>query len=239
MNILHSGRRLLSPIHKEGYPFIALFFIIALALGLLWRPLFWAGLAATLWCAYFFRNPRRFVPLAENWALSPADGQVSFAGAFVPPPDLGLPAREMQRISIFMDIFSCHVNRAPMSGKVKVITHRPGRFFNAELDKASEGNEANSLLIATAYGEIGVVQIAGLVARRIVCWAKPEKTLAAGQRFGLIRFGSRLDIYLPPEAEICVGLGQTMIAGETVLARFAAARTADAEAKQALHFRLD
>jgi len=222
MNILHSARIMLAPIHKEGYPFIALFFVIAVALGFLWLPLFWAGLGLTLWCVYFFRDPQRVVPLAADLVLSPADGKVSFAGVVMPPEKLGLPQRQMFRISIFMDIFSCHVNRAPVSGIIKVIDYHEGHFFNAVLDKACESNEANSLLLQTAYGEVGVVQIAGLVARRIVCWVKKGEELAAGQRFGLIRFGSRLDVYLPLQTEICVSVGQKMVAGETVLARFAA-----------------
>jgi len=223
MNIVYSARTLMSPIHRQGYPFIAFFFAASVLLGwLVWHPLFWAGLAVTIWCAYFFRDPPRIVPPAENSAVSPADGKVSYIGLTRPPRELGLPAENMLRISIFMDIFSCHVNRMPMQGRIKTITYRKGRFFNAELDKASEANEANSLLVETPHGTLGVVQIAGLVARRIVCWAEQGEECAAGQRIGLIRFGSRLDVYLPARARICVGIGQSMIAGETVLAHFSA-----------------
>lgn len=239
MNILHSARLMLSPIHKEGYPFIALFFVLAVILGFFWQPLFWAGLGVTAWCAYFFRNPQRVVPLAVNVVLSPADGKVSFAGAVMPPEKLGLPQREMFRISIFMDIFSCHVNRIPVSGVVRAINYHEGHFFNAVLDKAGESNEANSLLLQTAYGEVGVVQIAGLVARRIVCWVKKGDSLAAGGRFGLIRFGSRLDVYLPLHTEILVGVGQKMVAGETVLARFAAAAGNTADSAEAAALQAD
>lgn len=222
MNILHSARNALAPIHREGYPFIALFFAVAVILGFLWQPLFWAGLVLTLWCAYFFRDPKRVVPQAGNIAVSPADGVVSFVGPFIPPADLGLGSAELLRISVFMNVFSCHVNRAPMAGRITDITYRKGRFFNAELDKASETNEANALLLETAHGAVGVVQVAGLVARRIVCRVRREDRLEAGQRFGLIRFGSRLDVYLPLRARACVGLGQSMISGETALAVFPA-----------------
>lgn len=243
MNILHSARSALAPIHREGYPFIALFFAVAVALGFLWQPLFWLGLALTVWCAYFFRNPQRCVPLAENIVVSPADGKVSFAGMAAPPAELGLGDAPLLRVSIFMDVFSCHVNRAPMRGAVRAIYYRKGRFFNADLDKASEANEANSLVLETAFGAIGVVQIAGLVARRIVCWAEKDGQLEAGQRFGLIRFGSRLDVYLPPAAALCVGVGQSMVAGETVLAVFPALpeqeRAALSPASAAAQFRLD
>jgi len=228
MNIVYSARTLMSPIHRQGYPFIAFFFIVSVLLGwLVWHPLFWAGLAVTIWCAYFFRDPPRIVPPAENSAISPADGKISYIGLTRPPRELGLPVENMLRISVFMDIFSCHVNRMPMHGKIKNITYRKGRFFNAELDKASEANEANSLLVETPHGTLGVVQIAGLVARRIVCWAGEGEECAAGQRIGLIRFGSRLDVYLPAHAKICVGVGQSMIAGETVLAHFPAPGASD------------
>lgn len=229
MNIVYSVRNLLSPVRKEGFPFIAVFFVIAVALGFFWLPLFWAGAVVTLWCAYFFRDPRRMIPIAEKNIISPADGKISFIGEIMPPQNLGLPQQKMLRISIFMDIFSCHVNRFPAAGIIKSINYRKGRFFNAELDKASEGNEANCLLLQTPYGDVGVVQIAGLVARRIACWAKEGEFAHIGGRFGLIRFGSRLDVYLPLHTEICVGYGQSMIAGETVLARFTADGDNDAD----------
>jgi|GEM_PF-26088 len=220
MSIIHSARTMMTPIHREGYPFIALFFALSVLLGFVWLPLFWAGLVVTIWSAYFFRDPQRFVPQMDDAVISPADGKISFVGLTVPDESLGLPQEEMLRISVFMDIFSCHVNRMPMRGAIKEITYRKGRLFNAQLDKASEANEANSVLLETDHGAIGVVQIAGLVARRIVCWAKKEEEIGAGERFGLIRFGSRLDVYLPKDARPCVGVGQTMIAGESVLAEF-------------------
>jgi phosphatidylserine decarboxylase len=212
------------PVHKEGYKFILAFLAASLVLGWIWDPLFWVGLLLTGWCAYFFRDPERVTPLDDDLVISPADGSVSSIVQVRPPQELGLGDAEMLRVSVFMNVFNCHVNRAPMNGHIRDIVHRPGAFLNAELDKASEDNERNSLVIETEHGTIGVVQIAGLVARRIICWKKTGERLDAGERFGLIRFGSRLDVYLPPGAIPRVSVGQTAIAGETVLAEFDAAR---------------
>lgn len=220
MSIVRSVRNGFAPIHKEGYPFIVGFFILSLVLGWMWDPLFWFGLVLTIWCIYFFRDPERVTPIDMNLVMSPADGRISFVGMFMPPKELGLGNEEMMRVSVFMDIFSCHINRIPMDGVVKSIVYRPGKFGNAELDKASDHNERNSLVIETTHGDIGVVQVAGLVARRIVCWSKENEPVVAGKRFGLIRFGSRLDVYLPAHVKLRVAIGQKAIAGETVFASF-------------------
>ncbi|WP_409361747.1 phosphatidylserine decarboxylase [Bartonella heixiaziensis] len=220
MSILQSIHNSFAPIHKEGYPFILAFFVISLILGWIWSPLFWCGLVLTVWCIYFFRDPDRVIPLNSNLVVSPADGCISFVGPCVPPEELGLGNEEMIRISVFMDIFSCHINRIPISGTVESIVYRPGRFVNAELDKASQFNERNGLVIDSKHGKIAMVQIAGMIARRIVCWSKENDSVITGQRFGMIRFGSRLDIYMPTEIKLRVGIRQTVIAGETVLGSF-------------------
>jgi phosphatidylserine decarboxylase len=163
-------------------------------------------------------------PLDDDLVISPADGRVSSIALVTPPDELGLGTNPMLRISVFMNVFNCHVNRAPMRGTIRRIAYRAGKFVNADLDKASHENERNGLVIETAHGEIGVVQIAGLVARRIVCWSAESDTLQPGERFGLIRFGSRLDVFLPEGAQPRVSLGQTAIAGETVLAEFGSAK---------------
>jgi phosphatidylserine decarboxylase len=224
MSLINTVRNTLVPVHKEGYPFIAGFFVVSLVLGFLWEPLMWIGFILTAWCAYFFRDPERMTPLDDDLVISPADGRVSSIAMMTPPEELGLGTVPMLRITVFMNVFNCHVNRAPVRGTIRRIAYRAGKFVNAELDKASHENERNGLVIETAHGEIGVVQIAGLVARRIVCWSVPNDTLQAGERFGLIRFGSRLDVFLPEGAEPRVSLGQTAIAGETVLAEFGSAK---------------
>ncbi|ORE94900.1 phosphatidylserine decarboxylase [Aurantimonas sp. 22II-16-19i] len=220
MHILTSIRNVLTPIHRAGYPFIAAFFGVSVVLGFLWQPLFWIGLILTLWCAYFFRDPERITPVADHLVVSPADGRVSLVGHVAPPVELGLGTEPMLRISVFMTVFDCHVNRAPMRGRIARILYREGEFKNAELDKASEVNERNAMVIETAQGEIGVVQIAGLIARRIICWSQVEDRIEAGERFGLIRFGSRLDIYLPGSVRPRVAEGQTAFAGETIIAEY-------------------
>jgi len=211
-----------APIHKAGWPFVAAFFVVAMVLGSLWGPLFWIGLILTGWCAYFFRDPQRVTPLNDDWIVSPADGEVSAIGPAVPPQELGLGEDERLRISVFMNVFSVHVNRAPVRGKIRTIAYQSGKFMNADLDKASRENERNGLVIETDDGLIGCVQIAGLVARRILCWRAEGDTVVAGERFGLIRFGSRVDVYLPEGVRPSVAIGQTAIAGETVLARLSA-----------------
>jgi phosphatidylserine decarboxylase len=220
MSIADSIRGQIPPIHPEGYPFIGAFAFASLILFWIWSPLGWIGMALTAWCALFFRDPKRVTPQGEGIVVSPADGRVSLIVQAVPPPELGLGDRPLPRVSIFMSVFNCHVNRSPVAGRIERIAYRPGKFINAELDKASEDNERNSLMIATPGGRIGVVQIAGLVARRIVSFVREGQSLAAGERFGLIRFGSRLDVYLPDGAKPLVSEGQTAVAGETVLADF-------------------
>jgi phosphatidylserine decarboxylase len=220
MSIVDSIRNSFVPIHPEGYKFIGLFFGISVVLGWLFSPLFWVGMVLTAWCAYFFRDPERVTPIEKDWAISPADGRVSSVMKMIPPSELELGDDEMWRISVFMNVFNCHVNRAPMTGEIRSISYKAGSFLNAELDKASSENERNGMVIKTDHGEIGVVQIAGLVARRIMCWSKENDHLNAGERFGLIRFGSRLDVFLPLDARPLVSIGQSAIAGETVLAEF-------------------
>jgi phosphatidylserine decarboxylase len=221
MSIINSVRSQLAPIHPQGYPFIGGFALASLILFFLWTPLGWIGTLATAWCAYFFRDPVRVTPLREGLVVSPADGRVSRVVNAVPPPELGLSERPLPRISIFMSVFDCHVNRSPMSGRIERMVYRAGKFINADLDKASEDNERNALIIATTRVRIGVVQIAGLVARRIVPFVREGQTIVAGDRIGMIRFGSRLDVYLPEGGRALVAEGQTAIAGETVLADLA------------------
>ncbi len=207
------------PMHPEGRKFVAIAAAIAVVLFLVWEPLGWLAAGVTVWVYYFFRDPERVIPERPDVMVSPADGLVSLLEPAVPPAELGLGEAEMVRISVFMSVFNCHVNRLPSAGTVDVVAYRPGKFLNASLDKASEDNERNGLAVTLPDGRrYGVVQIAGLVARRILCWTKNGDTLERGERFGLIRFGSRLDIYLPPGATPLVRIGQTMVAGETVIA---------------------
>jgi|TARA_B110000459_G_scaffold147541_1_gene160780 phosphatidylserine decarboxylase len=207
------------PMHPEGRKFVAIFAAVAAALWLVWEPFFWLGVGMTVWCYYFFRDPVRSVAQKPGLILSPADGVISLITKTVPPVEMLLGNKALTRVSVFMNVFNCHVNRAPMAGEVIAITYHHGKFVNASLDKASEHNERNSLTIEAAdKTRIGVTQIAGLVARRIVCFTKVGNGLSVGERFGLIRFGSRLDVFLPEGIEPAVGLGQTAVAGETVLA---------------------
>jgi phosphatidylserine decarboxylase len=209
----------LPPMHPEGRKFVAVFAGLALVLWLLCAPLGWIGLGLTIWCYYFFRDPVRSVPLRAGLIVSPADGIVSLIGPAAPPEDLDMGTEPLTRVSIFMSVFNCHVNRAVSDGTVGAVSYRAGKFLNASLDKASEHNERNAIRLDLQDGrQIAVVQIAGLVARRIVCWVKPGAYLRAGERFGLIRFGSRLDVYLPAGVAPMVTPGQTMVAGETVIA---------------------
>ncbi|HUB64756.1 MAG TPA: phosphatidylserine decarboxylase [Methylocella sp.] len=218
MSMIDSIRRQMTPIHPEGYIFVAGFALVTLVLGSFIGFLGWVGAIATAWCAYFFRDPVRYTPLDEALVVSPADGIVSSIGYFTPPPELGLGADPMQRISVFMSVFDCHVNRAPVAGRVTKIAYKPGLFLNADLDKASENNERNGLVIETGFGRFGVVQIAGFVARRIVCFVRQGEAVGAGDRFGLIRFGSRVDVYMPGAARPMVTIGSKAVAGETALA---------------------
>src|ERR1700761_1224238 len=220
MSIVNSIRAQIPPIHPEGHRFIGAFALASLVLFYFWTPLGWLGTVLTIWCALFFRDPVRVTPVRDGIVVAPADGRVSLVSQVLPPPELGLGDRPLPRISIFMSVFNCHVNRSPVAGRIDRIAYRPGVFINAELDKASEDNERNALVISTPSGRVGVVQIAGLVARRIVCFVREGQSVGAGERFGLIRFGSRLDVYLPDGAKPLVAVGQTAIAGETVLADF-------------------
>ena len=218
MSIYDSIRSQVVPISPEGYPFIGVFALVSLILFWLWSPLGWLGMLVTIWCAYFFRDPPRVTPVREGLVVAPADGRISQVTSAIPPNDLDLGSRPLPRISIFMSVFDCHVNRSPAAGKIEKIVYHPGKFFNADLDKASVDNERNCLVIATPSARVAVIQIAGLVARRIICFVRPGQSIGAGERFGMIRFGSRLDVYLPEGTTSLVATGQTSIAGETVLA---------------------
>ena len=219
MSIVASIRSQLVPVNQEGYPFIATFGIASLILMWLWSPLGWLGVVATLWCAYFFRDPPRVTPLREGLVIAPADGRVSRVVNAVPPAELALGERAVARISIFMSVFDCHVNRSPVTGRIERIAYRAGLFLNADLDKASDDNERNRFLIRTASGaRIGVVQIAGLIARRIVPFVREGTAIGAGERIGMIRFGSRVDVYLPDGGRPLVAEGQIAVAGETIIA---------------------
>ncbi|WP_372885820.1 phosphatidylserine decarboxylase [Shimia sp.] len=209
----------IKPMHPEGRKFVAVFAAVTVVLFLIWSVLGWIGVGLTVWCYYFFRDPERVTPERPGLIVSPADGVVSLIEPAVPPAELGMADAPLTRVSVFMSVFNCHVNRAPIAGEITAVAYRPGKFFNASLDKASVDNERNSLRLRMEDGrDLAVVQIAGLVARRIVCFVKPGAEMATGERFGLIRFGSRLDVYLPDGVEPMVAIGQTMIAGETVLA---------------------
>jgi phosphatidylserine decarboxylase len=218
MSVVNSIRSQLAPIHPQGYPFVGGFALASLILFFLWTPLGWIGTLATAWCAYFFRDPVRVTPLREGLVVAPADGRASLVVNAVPPAELGLSDRPLPRISIFMSVFDCHVNRSPVSGRIERMVYRAGKFISADLDKASEDNERNAFIITTARARIGVVQIAGLVARRIVPFVQEGQAVAAGDRIGMIRFGSRVDVYLPEGGRALVAEGQSAIAGETVLA---------------------
>jgi phosphatidylserine decarboxylase len=207
------------PMHKEGFKFVGIFAVITLVLFMISDVLGWIGVILTIWCYYFFRDPKRSVPTRDGLIVSPADGIVSLIEKAVPPEELGVGTEPLLRVSVFMSVFNCHINRAPIGGTIKAMAYRPGKFLNASLDKASADNERNSLCIEMPDGcQIVVVQIAGLVARRILGFVEKGQSLRTGERFGLIRFGSRLDVYLPDGVNPLVALGQTMIGGETILA---------------------
>jgi phosphatidylserine decarboxylase len=218
MSLVDTIRKTITPIHKEGYIFIAIAAIATLVLGNLWGPFGWIGTFITLWICYFFRDPVRITPQREGLVVSPADGRISLITTVNPPREMEMPDVPMLRVSVFMNVFDCHVNRAPVAGNIQRIHYTPGLFINAELDKASENNERNALIIESPSATIGVVQIAGLIARRIVSFVKAGAKMQAGDRFGLIRFGSRVDVYMPISAQILVAEGQRAVAGETVLA---------------------
>ena len=209
----------IKPLHREGIKFVLIFSVTSVILFLIYFPLGWVGIGLTFWCYYFFRDPKRITPVRDGVLVSPADGVISLIKKIKPPPELGIESEDLTRISVFMNVFDCHVNRSPIAGEVVDINYRPGKFFNASLDKASVDNERNTLVLKIPDGrKIILVQIAGMVARRIVSFVKPNQKLRTGQRFGLIRFGSRVDIYLPKGVQPLVCIGQTMISGETVVA---------------------
>jgi phosphatidylserine decarboxylase len=212
-------RSVIVPIHPDGWKFVAIFAVGAVVMALLAQPLGWIGAVLTAWCVYFFRDPPRVTPVRPGLVISPADGVVQAIGPAEPPPELGMERRALTRVSIFMNVFDVHVNRSPVDAEVAGIAYRPGKFFNASLDKASEENERNALRLRISDGrELVVVQIAGLVARRIRSDTKQGGTLQAGERFGLIRFGSRVDVYLPDGVAPLAIVGQRAVAGETVIA---------------------
>ena len=217
---------MLVPIHSAGIPFIAIFAILTVIMGWFWSPLYFLGLVLTFWCIYFFRNPVRVTPILSgtnknNLIISPADGRVIVISKITPDEEIGLPVGNWTRVCVFMNVFDVHVNRSPMLGKIFYKNYIPGSFFNASLDKASSENERLILGMETENGKkIAFVQIAGLVARRIICDVGIGSLLKAGEVFGLIRFGSRVDIYFPSDVSVMVLKGQKMIAGETIIGDF-------------------
>jgi len=219
MDIVESVKSVLAPPHKAGYPFIIGGIAVAVLGLLVWHPLAWLGLLFTIFCLYFFRDPERVLPPQANVFVAPADGLVVSVEHAVPPAELGLGPVPRPRVAIFLSVLDVHVNRAPITGLISKIAYHPGKFLNAADDKASDDNERNALLLRLPTGQdVVVVQIAGLIARRILCEVREGQTVLAGQRFGIIRFGSRTDLYLPEGTVPLVAVGQRMIGGETVIA---------------------
>lgn len=220
MNIFKSFRdEVLVPIHPAGWPFIFLFILVSAVISYFWTLFLLPGTFLSLWCVYFFRNPKRITPITDHLVISPADGRILSTGVASVPDDLDLPAGEWRRISIFMNVFDVHVNRSPVAGKVVATAYCEGAFLNASLDKASEQNERQNMVLEMETGQkVGVVQIAGLVARRILLEAAVGDHLSVGQQYGIIRFGSRVDVWLPAATPVHVLAGQTAIAGESILA---------------------
>ncbi len=207
-------------IRPEGRLFITIFFVIAIILFNFAQFLGWIGVILVGWCMYFFRDPDRVTPKDPNLIICPADGVIQLVTNSTPPAELEMGHTQMRRISIFMSVFDCHVNRSPIDGEVIKTAYKPGKFLNASLDKSSEDNERQSLNLQNQDGVIiAVVQIAGLIARRIICWTREGRQLRAGERFGMIRFGSRVDIYLPIKTRILAIPGQRTIGGETPIAQ--------------------
>lgn len=207
------------PIHRDGHKFLGVSLLVTIVGFLLWSPLGWLLLIVTVWIAYFFRDPDRVTPLRDGLVIAPADGKVVGIEKVEPPPELGMEGGARTRISIFLSMLDCHVNRAPIAGRITRSVYVPGAFFSANNDKASEENERRALIIEGPTGsEVAVLQIAGMISRRIVTFAGEGDTVGIGQRFGLIRFGSRVDVYLPSGQSALVSIGQRMVAGETVLA---------------------
>ena len=208
-----------APVHRDGWKFIGIGVLATLLLGWLWSPLGWIAALVTAWIAYFFRDPARVTQQRDGLVVAPADGRVSAIEKVRPPAELGLGSDERVRISTFLSVLDVHINRSPVPGRIQRSVYVPGAFLNAALDKASDDNERRSLVVRMANGvDVAVVQIAGLIARRIVTFVSEGDTIGVGQRIGLIRFGSRVDVYLPPGHGALVSVGQLAIGGETVLA---------------------
>jgi phosphatidylserine decarboxylase len=219
--ILDSITGVFVPIHRDGYKFVAGAAVATLFLFLLSDTLGWLGVMATVFCAYFFRDPDRVTPTRDGLVVSAGDGKIAAVESVAPPRELALGTEILTRISVFLSVFDVHIVRAPMAGRIVSDNYVPGAFLNAELDKASEENERRALVIEPETGEkVGLVLIAGLIARRIVTFAGEGASVARGERIGLIRFGSRVDVYLPADSEVLAVKGQTAIGGETVLAEF-------------------
>lgn len=215
-------RATLSGPHREGLPFIAAGAAVAVVGGFFFNTLLWAGLLFALFCAFFFRDPDRVTPSRAGLVVSPADGRVVTVAPAVPPAELGLPAEPVWRVGIFLSVLDVHINRYPVDGRVARIVYKHGAFASAGDAQAGEHNERNSLVLETSDGKsLAVVQIAGQIARRIVCFVAQGDAAMAGARFGLIRFGSRVDVYLPPGVVPCVIEGQRMIGAETIIADLA------------------
>jgi phosphatidylserine decarboxylase len=209
----------IAPVHSDGFKFLAAGVVVSLLLFLLWPPLAWLAVLATAWIAYFFRDPARVTPLREGLVVAPGDGRIAAVGRVRPPPELGLGEAERVRVSIFLSVFDVHINRSPVAGRIVRSIYVPGSFLNAALDKASEENERRGIVIAMPGGEeIAVVQIAGLIARRIVTFVGEGDNVGVGERLGLIRFGSRVDLYLPSGRSTLIAVGQRAVGGETVMA---------------------
>jgi phosphatidylserine decarboxylase len=217
--LLDSVTNAFVPIHRDGYKFVAIAALIALALFAIAPPLGWVGVIATACCAYFFRDPERVAPQRQGVVVSPADGKIAAIAEINPPRELALGDAKLTRVSVFLSVLDVHIVRTPVAGRISGSVYVPGKFLNAELDKASDENERLALVVDTGEGrKFGLVLIAGLIARRIVTFVGEGASVAAGERIGLIRFGSRVDVYLPAGAKVLVSIGQTAIGGETVLA---------------------
>jgi len=230
-SLLSTISSIVVPVHRDGWKFLAIGVALALLFLMLWPPLGWLLVLVSAWIAYFFRDPDRVTPLREGLVIAPADGRISAIERVRPPPELGFGIGERQRISVFLSVFDVHINRAPVAGRISRSVYVPGAFINAALDKASADNERRVLIITTGSGqEIGVVQIAGLIARRIVTIKDEGDPVSVGERIGLIRFGSRVDVYLPEGRTALVAVGQRAIAGETVLGDLASSE-AEREAR--------
>lgn len=209
--------KVLKNTHKEGYIYILLFFIVTVLGFLIAKSLGFIFLLITFWCIYFFRDPERISPANEDYTLSPADGIVVDISRRVPPEETGI-VEEMHKVSIFLSVFDVHVNRVPVAGKISKVLYHKGKFLSANLDKASDDNERNTIIIDAINGKFAVVQIAGLIARRIVCTANNDQEFKTGERYGIIKFGSRVDVYIPLSYKIKVLHGQRMVGGETIIA---------------------